>query len=132
MLGRYKIYVVTSGFLQLQHHCRHLPGCYFLSCFFLTDIEVLTKYTAEIAPAKEYGAASVPPSQWILLAEMLEKTGNSCVPARAANFSLILYPVYTAVPRADFALFQALESFIYSSLQLAGFIKFEIIRFVHD
>src|SRR5437899_8348617 len=101
VLGRDEVDVVAAGVLQIEHDFCELAGTYLGAFAELARLEILTKDTAQIAPAEKDRARSVPAAQTVFFAKMRKRAGYTRQPATLANTDLIVKPVDLAVARAN-------------------------------
>src|SRR6184192_2252287 len=103
VLGHNEVDVVAAGVLQIEHDLCELAGTYLGAFAELARLEILTKDTAQIAPAEKNRARSVPAAQTIFLAEMRERAGDAREPATLADADLVVVTVDLAITRANVA-----------------------------
>src|SRR6266404_6292855 len=73
VLGRHEVDVVAAGVLQIEHDFCELAGTYLGAFAELARLEILTKDTAQIAPAEKNRARSVPAAQTVFFAKMRKR-----------------------------------------------------------
>src|SRR6266446_8846643 len=103
VLGRHEVDVVAAGVLQIEHDFCELAGTYLGAFAELARLEILTKDTAQIAPAEKNRARSVPAAQTVFFAKMRKRAGYTRQPATLANADLIVEPVNLTIARANAA-----------------------------
>src|SRR6267143_6795000 len=90
VLGRHEVDVVAAGVLQIEDDLCELAGAYLGAFAELARLKILTKDTAQIAPAEKDRARSVPAAQTIFLAKMRKRAGYTRQPAALETPILLL------------------------------------------
>src|SRR5437867_7857892 len=101
VLGRDEVDVVAAGVLQIEHDLCELTGTDLGAFAELARLEILTKDTAQIAPAEKNRARSVPAAQTVFFAKMRKRAGYTRQPATLANADLIVKPVNLTIAGAN-------------------------------
>jgi hypothetical protein len=122
MAWRYKIDVVATLCLQLQHHVCELFRFDLAAQPLLTDVPVLAIHATKVAPAKENRAGTIPATQRIFFTVMRAHAVHDRTLARTAYGTFDrLQAVHAAVPGAEVAIFETPPGVCGAPCQLARF-----------
>jgi hypothetical protein len=121
--------VVTSIFLELNHHlCKDLR--FNLSSFVhLANIVILAKDTAEVAHGKEDRPTPLPSPEAVLLSEVRKGARNLSITTRLAGGCFVFETIYLTISGASLAGFQFLNRFLGSLFQFSHSVELQISRF---
>lgn len=99
----YQVNVVAALVLQGQHDLGQLLVVNDLPLPLMTDIEILTKITQQVAVGKENGARTARPHQRALFAEMGAEAGYPCLIGSAADAGFTVHAIDLAALGAQHA-----------------------------
>jgi hypothetical protein len=92
----------------------------------VADLEILTKYAAQVAATEENRSRPIPAAQTVFFAEVRKAARNPGPPAGLADAGLVFPAVHLAITRAHFAGTQQFLRTRDSFCELPHFVSFQV------